>query len=146
MYFNVGFDKPSCKHDLKYWVGEDRRVSGNECRGARAVCASPTSLSSNVEHKSEVTRHPPCQLPPHRDKTPNCFLAPGGRRPRFALKRRFKLHLWIALFTVLEIGVANCFSTPRARFVLWPSYVRIFRSIFSRANYRSLVEATRWHW
>lgn len=65
------------------------RVSGN---GPRGVCAflAFRPLRSNVGHKSEVTRPPP---PSSADKIPNCFLAPGGRRPRFALKRRFKLHL-----------------------------------------------------
>lgn len=65
---------------------------------ARVHFARRAHLASNVAHKSEVTRHLATRAPaPPRhlatDKIPNCFLAPGGRRPRFALKRRFKLHL-----------------------------------------------------
>ena len=117
---------------------------------ARVHFARRAHLASNVAHKSEVTYPLPAPPRPRQpaprhlatDKIPNCFLAPGGRRPRFALKRRFKLHLWIALFTVLEIGVANCFST-----LLDPSFYRsrlcltIVRKILTMFFFKRTIDA-----
>lgn len=67
--------------------------SGDSVAMGHAACVHFSRfahLVPNVGHKSEVTRP---AAPLAADKIPNCFLAPGGRRPRFALKRRFKLHL-----------------------------------------------------